>query len=327
MSQLLALDGGAIAGIVIGLIFLAAVVAFFVLVPIKYLFISITSGAFVNPFKLMAMRFQKVDIKPIFDAYVMAKKGKIDVKFDSLQAHFLAGGSCHAVISAMIKAKEAGVNLTYSEACSIDLNTKDVIGVVESAVTPKVLSVSAKSTTKDNFELEVEAKISVKARLGNFVGKPGVETIQAKVERFLSTKITALENHKAANLNEMSQGAMDVNMDKDSAYQLLSVDVVSVKVLQDVGAMLATQELERIRLQSQIDADRQKNLAIIQEQQKRIKTQEMKTEVLQAEAEVPKAIAEAIRDGRFSVMDYYKLMNLQADTAMRRAVTGTDEDK
>ena len=53
--------------------------------------------------------------------------------------------------------------------------------------------------------------------------------------------------------------------------------------------------------------------------------QEMRARVVEAEAEVPRAMAEAFRQGHLGVMDYYRMKNVQADTAMRDAIAGPGE--
>lgn len=327
MKSLLLLSGGAIAGIVVGAVVLTFLILFFAIVPVKPYFTALFSKCHISCFKLMSLRFRKVNIMPILNAYIMAKKSKLNVKFNDLESIMLAGGSCEDVVKALIKAKGASISLSFEECKSIELSSYNVVEVIESVILPKQYLInSIKATTKDNFELEVSAKISIKAKLNDIVGGLGEETLEAKVSKFIMTKISSLSNHKNATPYNLTEDILKSGLDKGNGYQLLSVDVCSINVSRDIGAELAAKDLERIKMQAQIDADRQKNYAQLQAEQMKIKTQEMKTQVLEAEAEVPKAIAEAIRDGRFSVMDYYKLMNLQADTAMRRAMINKDEE-
>lgn len=326
MNSLMLLGGGAIAGIVVGSIALVMLILFFCLVPIKPYFTALFSGAYISSFKLMSLRFRKISIMPILNAYILSKKSKLGIKFNDLETLALAGGSCDEVVSALIKAKGAGLKLSFNDAKAIDLSTHNVVDAVESVTSPKQYEIfSIKAVTKDNFELEVSAKISVKARLEAIIGGLGENTLEAKVSKYIMTKISSLNNHKNATPYNLTENILKSGLDIGNGYQLLSVDISSINVSRDVGAELAAKDLERIRMQAQIEAERQKNYASLQAEQMKIKTQEMQSAVLEAEAEVPKAIAEAIRDGRFSVMDYYKLMNLQADTAMRRAMVGKDD--
>ncbi len=327
MKSLLLLSGGAIAGIVVGAVVLTFLILFFAIVPVKPYFTALFSKCHISCFKLMSLRFRKVNIIPILNAYIMAKRSKLNVKFNDLESIMLAGGSCEDVVKALIKAKGASISLSFEECKSIELSSYNVVEVIESVILPKQYLInSIKAITKDNFELEVSAKISIKAKLNDIVGGLGEDTLEAKVSKFIMTKISSLSNHKNATPYNLTEDILKSGLDKGNGYQLLSVDVCSINVSRDIGAELAAKDLERIKMQAQIDADRQKNYAQLQAEQMKIKTQEMKTQVLEAEAEVPKAIAEAIRDGRFSVMDYYKLMNLQADTAMRRAMINKDEE-
>jgi len=327
MKSLLLLSGGAIAGIVVGAVVLTFLILFLAIVPVKPYFTALFSKCHISCFKLMSLRFRKVNIMPILNAYIMAKRSKLNIKFNDLESIMLAGGSCEDVVKALIKAKGASISLSFEECKSIELSSYNVVEVIESVILPKQYLInSIKAITKDNFELEVSAKISIKAKLNAIVGGLGEDTLEAKVSKFIMTKISSLSNHKNATPYNLTEDILKSGLDKGNGYQLLSVDVCSINVSRDIGAELAAKDLERIKMQAQIDADRQKNYAQLQAEQMKIKTQEMKTQVLEAEAEVPKAIAEAIRDGRFSVMDYYKLMNLQADTAMRRAMINKDEE-
>ncbi len=327
MKSLLLLSGGGIAGIVIGSIVFILLVLFLAIVPIKPYFTALFSNCHISCFKLISLKFRKVNVMPILNAYIMAKKSKLNIKFNELEAILLAGGSCEDVVKALIKARGASISLTFEDAKSIELSSHNVIEAIESVILPKQFEItSIKAITKDNFELEVSAKISIKARLDSIAGGLGEDTLEAKVSKYIMTKISSLSNHKNATPYNLTENILKGGLDNGNGYQLLAVDISSINVSRDIGAELAMKDLERIKMQAQIDADRQKNYAQLQAEQMKIKTQEMKTAVLEAEAEVPKAIAEAIRDGRFSVMDYYKLMNLQADTAMRRAMINKDEE-
>lgn len=322
MSKLL-LSSGAIAGIVVGGVALVMFVIMLIIVPLKPYFSALFSGARINPFKLAAMKMRKLDLNTLIEAYILAKKSKVGIKINELEAHYLAGGNVKDVVSAMAKAKQASLPLSFSEAKSIDLTTHNVLSVVDSVITPKVIEIpSIKGVTRDNFELEVKANISVKAKIDSLVGNFGKDTLESKVSKYIVAKIVSLNNHKNATPYNLTEDILKSGLDIKSGYQLLSVDIVNINVTRDVGAELAGNDLERMKVQAQIEAERIKNNAFIEEQQSKIRMQEMKNDVLEAEAEVPRAIAEAIRDGRFSVMDYYKLMNLQADTAMRRSMIG-----
>lgn len=326
-SHLAALGGGAIAGIVIGSLAFVVIIIALCLIPLKPYLTALFSGAFVPAFKLISLRFRKLNVMNIVESYVMAKKGKLNVSFNELEAHYLAGGSCKDCISALIKAGDAGVEINFKQAAAIDLATHDVLEAVNSIVNPRVHKISSiKGVAQDNFELDVSANISVKARLETLVGGLGLDTLESKVTKYIMTKISSLKDHKKATAYNITEDILKSGLDIKNGYQLISVDVVSINVSRDIGAELAFADLERVKAQAQIEAERQKNYVAMQAEQQKAKTQAMKTAVLEAEAEVPRAIAEAIRDGRFSVMDYYKLMNLQADTAMRRSLLGKGEE-
>ncbi len=326
-SLLLALSGGAIAGICIGGIALVLIILLLILVPLKPYFTALFSGAHVSMTKLISLKFRKINMMSIIEAFILAKKSKLHLIFNDLEAHHIAGGSCKNVVTALIKAQDAGISLSLKQACAIDLSGQEILEVLDSVILPKTYQISfIKAITKDNYELEVNAKIAVKAKLEAIIGGLGENTLEDKVTKFIVAKISSLTDHKSANPYNLTDGILKNGLDAGNAYQLVSVDVVSINISRDIGAELAEKELERVKIQAQIQADREKNQALIEAEQMKVRTQEMKTAVLEAEAEVPRAIAEAIRDGRLSVMDYYKLMNLQADTAMRRALINKDEE-
>ena len=326
-SQLLALSGGAIAGICIGAVAVVIITMLLILVPLKPYFTALFSGAYVSMAKLISLKLRKVNCLSIIEAYILAKKSKLNVKFNDLEAHHLAEGSCKNIVSALIKAQDANIALSFKQSCAIDLSGQNILEVLDSVIIPQTFQIAfIKGITKDNFELEVIAKIAVKAKLEAVIGGLSENTLEDKVTKFIVTKINSVSDHKQANPYNLTEGILNAGLDNENAYQLVSADVVSVNISRDIGAEMAEKELERIKIQAQMQADKERNQAIIEAEQLKARTQEMKTAVLEAEAEVPRAIAEAIRDGRLSVMDYYKLMNLQADTAMRRALINKDEE-
>lgn len=68
-------------------------------------------------------------------------------------------------------------------------------------------------------------------------------------------------------------------------------------------------------------------MAVATEQEMKARVEEMKAEVVRAEAQVPLALAEAFRQGNLGVMDFVRYSNVQADTAMRKAIAGPDDKR
>lgn len=328
-SLLLSIPGWSIALIVMCAILLVAVIIVFVLVPIKQWFIALVSGAHLSMVRLAGMKLRKVDYKQIVMAYIMARKGGIDISIVDLETHFMAGGHVDNIVKALIAANSAKIDLTVDLAKAIDLAGSDVVEAVETCVTPKIIEVTdIAAIAQDGIEVRVKVKVTVKTDIHELVGGAREETVIARVGKGIVSCIGAAENYTQLleNPSAIAEAIMAKGLDDGTAYDIVSVDVSDIDIGRNLGAKLETEEAEKNKRLAEAQAERVRAMMVAEEQKQKAKTQEMKAVVLAAEAEIPKAIASAIREGKFGVLDYYKLKNLQADTAMRSAIAGTEPD-
>ncbi len=328
-SLLLAIQGWAIALIVLSCILLIGLIVLFVLVPIKQWFVALVSGAHISMTRLVGMKLRKVDYKLIVNTYIMARKGGIELDVVDLETHFMAGGNVDRVVKALIAANSAGLDLSVELAKAIDLAGSDVHEAVETCVTPKIIEVNdVAAVAQDGIEVRVKVKVTVKTDIHELVGGAREDTIVARVGKGIVSCIGAAEtyNELLENPASIAEAIMSKGLDDGTAYEIVSVDVSDIDIGRNLGAKLETEEAEKNKQVAAAQAERLRSMMVAEEQKMRAKTQEMKASVLAAEAEIPKAIASAIREGKFGVLDYYKLKNLQADTAMRSSIAGIEQD-
>lgn len=308
-------------------ILLVLIVVIFAIVPTKTWFVALVSGAHVSMSRLIGMKMRRIKVAPIVDAYIMAKKAGIKINITELETHQLAGGDIQKVINALISAHSAKIDLPIDLAKAIDLAGRDVNLAVRQSVTPKVIETDwISAVAKDGIELSVKVRITVKANIARLVGGAGEDTVLARVGEGIVTTVGSAETHQEVleNPDTISQTVLDKGLDTGTAYEILSIDIADIDVGKNIGADLLKDSAEAKKVIAEAEASERRAMAAAHEQEMRAKTQEMKAMVLAAEAEVPKAMAEAIKNGKLGVMDYYKIQNLTSDTAMRNAIAGND---
>ena len=315
--------------VVIGLVAVAIVLAF-AFFPIKTWFVALVSGAHVSMPRLIGMKMRRIKVKEIVDAYIQAKKAGLSIEIVDLETHYLAGGNVQKVINSLISAHSAKIPLPLDLAKAIDLAGRDVGLAVRQSVTPKVIETDwISAIAKDGIELKVKSKVTVRANISRLVGGAGEETIIARVGEGVVTTVGSAETHTVVleNPDLISKTVLSKGLDSGTSFEILSIDIADIDVGQNIGAKLLMDKAEAQRVVAQADAEKRRSMAAAHEQEMRAKTQEMKAMVLAAEAEVPKAMANAIKEGRIGVMDYYRMQNLTSDTAMRNAIAGDSSKK
>ena len=308
-------------------LFVIFIVLMFAIVPIKTWFVALVSGAHVSMARLIGMKMRRIKVAPIVDAYIMAKKAGINVDISELETHQLAGGDIQKVINALISAHSAKIDLPVDLAKAIDLAGRDVNLAVRNSVTPKVMETDwIGAVAKNGIELKVKVRITVRVNIARLVGGAGDDTILARVGEGIVTTVGSAETHTEVleNPDFISQKVLDKGLDTGTAYEILSIDIADIDVGKNVGADLMKDSAEAKKVIAQAEAEERRAMAAAHEQEMKAKTQEMQAMVLAAQAEVPKAMAEAIKNGKMGVMDYYKIQNLTSDTAMRNAIAGVD---
>jgi uncharacterized protein YqfA (UPF0365 family) len=322
-------SGFALFFIVIGIIIL--MLLFFYFVPIGLWITAYFSGVRVRIIRdLIGMRLRKVPPQRIIRPLIAATKAGLNPSIDAMEAHYLAGGSVSKVITALISADKANINLPFERATAIDLAGRDVLEAVKVSVNPKVINTPMiAAVARDGIQLKAMSRVTVRANIDRLVGGAGEETIIARVGEGIVTTIGSSVNHKEVleNPDRISKTVLEKGLDAGTAFEILSIDIADVDVGENIGAKLQTDQAEADKRIAQAKAEERRALAVAREQEMKALTQEMRAKVVEAEAEVPRAISEAFRSGNLGVMDYYNLRNVQADTDMRNSIAKPDQKK
>jgi uncharacterized protein YqfA (UPF0365 family) len=314
---------------VIGLVFLAVFVKFFGL-----WFRALLSGAPIKLGRLVGMWIRRVKLVVIVDSRIMLTKAGIEVDSDLLETHALAGGDVIRVSKALIAANKANIDLSFTQAAAIDLAGRDVLDAVRTSVNPKVIDCPNPETgrrtidavAKDGIQLKAKARVTVRANIERLVGGATEETIIARVGEGIVTTIGSAESYKSVleNPDQISKRVLEKGLDAGTAFEILSIDIADVDVGENIGAKLQADQAEADKRRFQAVAEQRRAAAQAREQEMSAAVVENRSKVVLAEAEIPKAIAEAFRAGNLGIMDYYRLRNIQADTTMRQSIGGED---
>ncbi len=298
---------------------------------------SVLSNAPVSLLQIIFMRFRKVNPNVIVNARITAKKAGIEITADQLEAHYLAGGDVRRVVQALISAHKADLGLEYDRACAIDLAGRDVKEAVDTSVNPKVIDVPSGAMTKssidgiagDGIQLKVKGRVTVRTNLDRLVGGATEETIVARVGEGIVTTIGSAANHMEVleNPDRISKVVLERGLDSGTAFEILSIDIADIDVGDNIGARLKIDQAEADKRVAQAQAERQRALAVAREQEMTALVEENRAKVVLAEAEVPRAMADAFRSGNMGVMDYYNMQNVVADTNMRSSIGQDDQDR
>ncbi len=301
----------------------------------KLLVKSWLTGAGVGLADFIGMTFRRVRSDVILQAKIMAVQAGIDestgLTSKSLEAHYLAGGNVLVVVRAMIAANKAKiVKLTFNEATAIDLAGRNVLEAVQTSVYPKVIDCPRRGSTKDTLDalakdgiqLKVRARVTVRANLQRLVGGAAEETIIARVGQGIVSAIGSANSYSEVleNPDLISQAVLRQHLDSQTAFEIVSIDIADIDVGDNIGARLQADQAEADTRVAQARAEGRRAMAVASEQEQLAEIEHARAVVLEAEAEVPKAMAEAFRSGRLGIMDYYKLRNIQSDTDMRRSI-------
>lgn len=311
-------------GIIIVVIFIVSLFLHFV--PIGLWISARAAGVNVGIFNLVGMRLRRVIPSKIVLPLVKANKAGLDVNANQLEAHYLAGGDVDRVVDALIAAQRATMSLTFERAAAIDLAGRDVLEAVQMSVNPKVIETPFISAVAQNgIELKVRARVTVRANIDRLVGGAGEATVIARVGEGIVTSVGSAEDHSEVleNPDKISKTVLNKGLDAGTAFEILSIDIADVDVGRNIGARLQTDQAEADKRIAQAKAEERRAMAVAKEQEMHAYTQEMQAKVVEAQAEVPLATAQALREGNLGVMDYYSMRNILADTNMRNAVAGT----
>jgi len=293
---------------------------------------ALVSGARVKLLDLIGMRFRKVDLRTIVSSRIRAVKAGLDISTNKIETHYLAGGRVPQVISALIAAKGAKIALGWDTATAIDLAGRDIFDAVQTSVNPKVIDcppqngprATIDAVARDGIQLKVKARVTVRTNLGQLVGGATEETVIARVGQGIVSTIGSAHDHKSVleNPDDITKTVMKQGLDSGTAFEIISIDIADIDVGENIGAQLQAAQAEADKKRFQAEAEKRRALAMALEQENKAKIQENKALVVLAEAEVPRAMAEAFRSGHLGIMDFYRMRNMQADTAMRTSIAG-----
>ena len=286
---------------VLVLLGVVAVGVLFSFIPVRLWIEAWFSGVRTRLATLIGMRLRKVSPAAIIRPLIAATKAGLDLRVDELEAHYLAGGSVDRVTRALISADKAGIELQFPTAAAIDLAGRDVLEAVKVSVNPKVIETPrVTAMAKDGIQLSAIARVTVRANIGRLVGGAGEETILARVGEGIVSTIGSSDSYKEVleNPNHITETVLGKGLDAGTAYEILSIDIADVDVGRNIGAELQTDQAEADKRIAQAEAEKRRAMAVAQAQEMMARTQEMRAQVVRAEAEVPLALAGAFRAGR-----------------------------
>jgi uncharacterized protein YqfA (UPF0365 family) len=319
---MIGLEIGVLGVFVLLLVVVMALILFLYLVPLPLWIAAWASGAYVGLLTLIGMRLRRVPPSTVVTARISAAKAGLDISINDLEAHYLAGGNVVKVVNAMISADKANIPLPLKRAAAIDLAGRDVLAAVQMSVIPKVIETPRiAAVAKDGIQLIAISRVTVRTNIDRLVGGAGEETVIARVGEGMVSSIGSAATHKDVleNPDHISKRILSAGLDAGTAYEILSIDIADVDVGENIGAKLQIDQANADKQIAQAKAEERRAMAVALEQ-------EMRARVVEAEAEVPRAMAEAFRQGNLGLMDYYRMKNVQADTAMRESIADTGEE-
>ena len=299
------------------------------LVPVRLWIEAISAGVKLGIGYLVGMRLRKVSPPAVVRPLIWAHKAGIPLNVNDLEAHYLAGGAVDRVVRALISADKANIEMGFQQAAAIDLAGRDVFEAVQVSVNPKVINTpKVAAMAKDGIQLIAQARVTVRANINRLVGGAGEDTILARVGEGIVSSIGSADSHKKVleNPDAISKTVLAKGLDSGTAFEILSIDIADVDVGKNIGADLQTHQADADKRVAQARAEERRAMAVALEQEMKAKVEEMRAELVKAEAQVPLALAEAFRQGHMGVMDYVRYSNIQSDTSMRKAIAGGDDD-
>ncbi|MGO1478538.1 flotillin-like protein FloA [Senegalia sp. (in: firmicutes)] len=315
--------------IIIGVAVLIFLTLLFSFVPVGLWITAYFSGVKIGLFTLVGMRLRKVIPSRIVRPMIKATKGGINIDVDKLEAHYLAGGNVNTVVDALIAAQRANIELGFERATAIDLAGRNVLEAVQVSVNPKVIETpNVAAVAKDGIEVMAKARVTVRANIERLVGGAGEETIIARVGEGIVTTVGSAETHKAVleNPDGISENVLNKGLDSGTAFEILSIDIADVDVGRNIGATLQTDQAEADKRIAQAKAEERRAMAVAKEQEMKAEVQFQRAKVVEAEAQVPLALADALKSGNMGAMDYYNMKNIMSDTNMRESISNINKE-
>lgn len=314
----------------LAILIIILLIVFFTFVPVGLWITAFFSGVRVKISTLIGMRLRRVVPSKIVNPMIKATKGGLDLNIDELEAHYLAGGNVNTLVDALIAAQRANIPLIFERAAAIDLAGRNVLEAVQVSVNPKVIETpNISAVAKNGIEVIVKARVTVRANIERLVGGAGEETIIARVGEGIVTTVGSATTHADVleNPDSISRTVLDKGLDSGTAFEILSIDIADVDIGRNIGAKLQMEQADADKKIAQAKAEERRAMAVAKEQEMIAEVQAMRAKVVEAESQVPLALAVALKEGNMGVMDYYNMKNVLADTDMRDSISKvTKED-
>ncbi|SUB57574.1 flotillin-like protein FloA [Peptoniphilus lacrimalis] len=314
----------------LGIIILVFVflIMFFSFVPVGLWITAFFSGVRIKISDLVGMKLRRVRPSRIVNPSIKATKAGLNLDISGLEAHYLAGGNVNTLVDALIAAQRANIPLQFERAAAIDLAGRNVLEAVQVSVNPKVIETpNISAVAQDGIEVIVKAKVTVRANIDRLVGGAGEETIIARVGEGIVTTVGSSKSYKSVleNPDTISKVVLEKGLDSGTAYEILSIDIADVDVARNIGARLQTDQAEADKRIAEAKASERRAMALAREQEMKAEVEAMRAKVVEAESEVPIAMAQALKSGNLGAIDYYKIKNLNSDTDMRNSISKTSD--
>ena len=307
--------------VIVGALVLLWIILYFI--PIGLWFQALVSGVKISLLQLIFMRWRKVPPSMIVIALIEGTKAGLVLNRDDLEAHYLAGGRVQKVVHSLVSASKANIDLPFQMATAIDLAGRDVFEAVQMSVNPKIIDTPpVTAVSKDGIQLISKARVTLRANIKQLVGGAGEETVLARVGEGIVSSIGSSNSHKAVleNPDSISKVVLEKGLDAGTAFEILSIDIADIDIGKNIGAVLQMDQANADKNIAQAKAEQRRAMAIAVEQEMIAKAQESRAKVIEAEVQVPLAMAEAFRKGNLGIMDYLRMKNIESDTGMRDSI-------
>lgn len=293
-------------------------------IPVGLWISAAAAGVHISIFSLIGMRLRRVRPDRIIKPLIKGNKAGLDINTNQLESHLLSGGRVDNVVDALIASHRANLELSFEKAAAIDLAGRDVFEAVRMSVNPKIIETPwISAVAVDGIEVKVIARVTVRANLGRLIGGAGEETIVARVGEGIVTTVGSAQNHKQVleNPDKISQVVLSKGLDSGTAFEILSIDIADIDIGRNIGAHLQIEQADADKKIAQAKAEERRALAIAMEQEMKAQVEEMKAKVVEAEAMLPIAISEALKNGNLGVLDYYNLEKTKADISLKQSLS------
>lgn len=322
MKNMLGLASGQIVGISLGVIFVVAVVLFCILVPVKEYFKCLFSKCYVNSITLRAMKMRNLPCSLITEWYIYSKHAGLNLQIKDLQNHYGSGGNLQNVVSGLVYAQNASVDLSFDSAKTLDLEGRDIKEIIEECINITTFETgNFVAISYDEKEVVFNVQISVKTNLDKLIGGVKEDTLLSRVKEIFICMVAGDDaNDALKNCDVYTKNVKLKGIDKDSFYKLVDVNVVGVELGKDYAyekTLLDDEHKERLEI---ISAQKEKAQKELDEQNLKNKVQQELLEKAKLEKEMSIDVINKVNEGKITMVDYYKLQNLIADTEMRKSI-------